>query len=81
MSGSENWETYEDDSEPELDTYYKTVRATRSKMMAGHHQQHHNHSHSHQDAIKMQHGHREWGSVDAQENRVLSGSGDEEDAF
>jgi protein regulator of cytokinesis 1 len=35
MSGSENWETYEDDSEPELDasdTYFAKVRAARTKM-------------------------------------------------
>jgi len=36
VSGSENWETYDDNSEPELDTsdtYYAKVRATRPKRI------------------------------------------------
>ena len=38
-SGSENWETYDDASEPEADAtevYYAKLRATQGKRMAGH---------------------------------------------
>ncbi|KAI0128814.1 microtubule associated protein-domain-containing protein [Xylariales sp. AK1849] len=86
VSGSENWETYDDNSEPEpdaSDTYYAKVRAARGKRFTPEDP----YSRSQANQAKrlraippsMHAGH---GTVDNEGNRIISGSDwTDEDAF
>ena len=89
ISGSENWETYDDNSEPEdyaTDTYYAKVRAARGKRFTP--EDPYSRSTASQakrvrglppSAAHAGHGH---GMVDAEGNRIISGSEwTDEDAF
>ncbi|KAL2258983.1 hypothetical protein VTK26DRAFT_7501 [Humicola hyalothermophila] len=75
VTGSENWETYDDNSEPEedaSDTYYAKVRATRAGagLMKVRQHQHQQQQHHHQRAG----GHHHAIMVDQDGNRIMSGS-------
>lgn len=86
VTGSENWETYDDNSEPEADTsdaYYAKVRAARGKRFTP------EDPYSRQQANvpkryrgippQMPPGH---GTIDAEGNRIISGSEwTDEDAY
>ncbi|KAF3065283.1 Anaphase spindle elongation protein 1 [Daldinia childiae] len=86
VTGSENWETYDDNSEPEADAsdaYYAKVRAARGKRFTP------EDPYSRQQANvpkryrgippQMQPGH---GTIDAEGNRIISGSEwTDEDAY
>lgn len=91
VSGSENWETYDDNSEPEpdaSDAYYAKVRAAaaRNKRFTPDEGYSSYHSHGAQ-ATKRTKGippamHAGHGMVDAEGNRIISGSEwTDEDAF
>ncbi|XDG00964.1 hypothetical protein ABKA04_000579 [Annulohypoxylon sp. FPYF3050] len=86
VSGSENWETYDDNSEPEQDasdTYYAKVRAARGKRFTpenGYPNPQANQSKRHRGIppTTMHAGH----AVDAEGNRIISGSEwTDEDAY
>ncbi|KAI4601840.1 hypothetical protein KJ359_010705 [Pestalotiopsis sp. 9143b] len=76
VSGSENWETYDDISEPEADasdTYYAKVRAARNNQSSP--EDHYTNLQASQ--IKRPRGVPEapvHGTIDAEGNRMLSGS-------
>jgi len=85
-SGSENWETYDDNSEPELDasdTYYAKMRAARGKRPTPEG----GYGRAQANQIKRQRGlapavHGDLVTMDGQGNRIVSGSEwTDEDAF
>ncbi|KAF2970596.1 hypothetical protein GQX73_g2956 [Xylaria multiplex] len=86
ISGSENWETYDDNSEPEADAsdaYYAKVRAARGKRF-GPEDGYGNVQNSQAKRIRglppAMHGSH--GTIDAEGNRIISGSEwTDEDAF
>ncbi|KAI0480416.1 microtubule associated protein-domain-containing protein [Xylariaceae sp. FL0804] len=87
ISGSENWETYDDNSEPEQDasdTYYAKVRAARGKRFTpedGYSRAQANQAKRQRGLPPAMHagGH---GMIDAEGNRIISGSEwTDEDAF
>ncbi|KAL7626346.1 Microtubule bundling protein [Parahypoxylon ruwenzoriense] len=82
VTGSENWETYDDNSEPEVDvsdTYYAKVRAARGKRFTP--------EDPYANGIKRHRGippavHAGHGTVDPEGNRIISGSEwTDEDAY
>ncbi|KAI1811242.1 microtubule associated protein-domain-containing protein [Poronia punctata] len=86
VSGSENWETYDDNSEPEADasdTYYAKVRAARGKRFSPED----SYGNSQASQAKRLRGlppsmHTGHVTVDAEGNRIISGSEwTDEDAF
>lgn len=86
ISGSENWETYDDNSEPEpdaSDAYYAKVRAARNKRFTPDDE----YSRPHASQAKRLRAvpppmHSGIGMVDAEGNRTISGSEwTDEDAF
>ncbi|KAI1327879.1 microtubule associated protein-domain-containing protein [Xylariaceae sp. FL0255] len=91
ISGSENWETYDDNSEPEQDasdTYYAKVRAARGKRFTpedGYARPQASQAKRLRGIPPAMHGHVGGGShvtIDAEGNRIISGSEwTDEDAF
>lgn len=86
ISGSENWETYDDNSEPEpdaSDAYYAKVRAARGKRFTpedGYVNAPTGQAKRHRGIPPAMHGGH--GTVDAEGNRTISGSEwTDEDAF
>lgn len=86
ISGSENWETYEDNSEPEpdaSDTYYAKLRATRGKRYTpdnGYGDSTSSQSKRHRGIPPALHGPHV--TIDAEGNRIISGSEwTDEDAY
>ncbi|TPX09450.1 uncharacterized protein E0L32_009338 [Thyridium curvatum] len=85
VSGSENWETYDDNSEPEADasdTYYAKIRAARSKRMTPET----GYAPPHAGQAKRLRGlpptHAGHVMIDGEGNRIISGSEwTDEDAF
>ncbi|KAI0400385.1 microtubule associated protein-domain-containing protein [Xylaria palmicola] len=86
ISGSENWETYDDNSEPEVDAsdaYYAKVRAARGKRFTPED----GYGSTHASQVKRLRGippamHNGHVTVDAEGNRIASGSEwTDEDAF
>ncbi|KAI1106243.1 microtubule associated protein-domain-containing protein [Jackrogersella minutella] len=84
VSGSENWETYDDNSEPEpdaSDAYYAKVRAARVKRFTP------ESGYPQENQAKRQRGfppamHADHVTVDAEGNRIISGSEwTDEDAY
>ncbi|OTB00122.1 hypothetical protein M426DRAFT_15772 [Hypoxylon sp. CI-4A] len=86
VSGSENWETYDDNSEPEADAsdaYYAKVRAARGKRFTP------EDAYSHQQPAQMKRlrgippaMHAGHVMIDAEGNRIISGSEwTDEDAY
>lgn len=87
VSGSENWETYDDNSEPEpdaSDTYYAKVRAARGKRFTP--EDPYSRTQASQSkrfrGIPPPSGHAGHGAVDPEGHRIISGSEwTDEDAF
>ncbi|KAI1306306.1 microtubule associated protein-domain-containing protein [Xylaria venustula] len=86
ISGSENWETYDDNSEPEADasdTYYAKLRAARGKRFTPED----GYENAQANQVKRVRGlppamHNSHMTIDAEGNRIISGSEwTDEDAF
>lgn len=88
VSGSENWETYDDHSEPEMDasdSYYAKLRAARGKRMTpelGYARPHASQAKRPRGLAPGATGHAGLAMVDPEGNRIVSGSEwTDEDAF
>ncbi|RYP26036.1 hypothetical protein DL768_011846 [Monosporascus sp. mg162] len=88
VSGSENWETYDDNSEPEAaasDTYYAKVRAARNKRFTpegGYSPPHHPQAAGKRPKGLLPPALPRAAGVDAEGNRIISGSEwTDEDAY